>query len=269
MGCGCCITTFRDEVEGEVFSYINRLNKHDRTKKNLIQEIQRDLNKRAETVERYNYPYRHDDVEKTVKIYKNYIFRKFKGDVELLEDKIKPKEKEGEVKNIKKDDNKLKLKGEEKNKKINEIEKNNIVDKEEKKLSNNNEEKREENKESKVNNSKEEKNKEENKDSKINNSKEEKKKEENKDSMANNRNEEKLESILKSDLHPMLEDKIKNYSERDDSKEQKEKSIDNIQQYLPKREDEQNKYESMGNDKRIDNNDNEEEVRNSLRKENE
>ena len=87
--------------------------------------------------------------------------------------------------------------------------------------------------------------------------------------MANNRNEEKLESILKSDLHPMLEDKIKNYSERDDSKEQKEKSIDNIQQYLPKREDEQNKYESMGNDKRIDNNDNEEKVRNSLRKENE
>ena len=67
----------------------------------------------------------------------------------------------------------------------------------------------------------------------------------------------------------MLEDKIKNYSERDDSKEQKEKSIDNIQQYLPKREDEQNKYESMGNDKRIDNNDNEEKVRNSLRKENE
>ena len=235
MGCGCCIPTFRDEVEGEVFSYIKRLKKHDETKNKLIQEIQKDLIKRAETVEKYKYPYRHDDVEKTVKIYKNYIYKKFKGNVELLEDKIKTKENEEKVKNIKKDDNKLKLKEEEKNKNKNVFDENKIVDKdkEEKKESNNNEEK---------------------------------KKEENKDSMANNRNEEKLESVLKSDLHPMLDNKIKNYSEKDDSKEQKEKSIDNIQQYLPKREDEEHKSENKGDDKKSDNND-KEEVKNSLKKE--
>ena len=64
----------------------------------------------------------------------------------------------------------------------------------------------------------------------------------------------------------MLENKIKNYSEKDDSKEQKEKSIDNIQQYLPKREDEEHKSLNKGDDKKSDNND-KEEVKNSLKKE--
>ena len=35
MGCGCCVTTFRDEVEGEVFSYIKRLKKGNEEKNNL------------------------------------------------------------------------------------------------------------------------------------------------------------------------------------------------------------------------------------------
>ena len=113
MGCGCCVTTFRDEVEGEVFSYIKRLKKGNEEKNNLIQEIQKDLLKRCEIIEKYNYPYRYDDVEKTVKIYKNYIYRKFKGHVELLEDKIKSKdkqEKQTKQEIIKTDENKLTLK---------------------------------------------------------------------------------------------------------------------------------------------------------------
>ena len=35
----------------------------------------------------------------------------------------------------------------------------------------------------------------------------------------------------------MLEDKIKNYSERDESKEIKEKSINNIKDFIPKDKD--------------------------------
>ena len=107
MGCGCCIVTFRDEVEDEILSYINLIKSHERNKKNLIYEIKKDLSKRAAVVEKYNYPYRKEDVKKTVNIYKNYIYQKFKGNVELLEDKIKSKE----IKNkIKEDDKKITLK---------------------------------------------------------------------------------------------------------------------------------------------------------------
>ena len=105
MGCGCCIVTFRDEVEDEILSYINLIKSHERNKKNLIYEIKKDLSKRAAVVEKYNYPYRKEDVKKTVNIYKNYIYQKFKGNVELLEDKIKSKEKkEKEIKNKIKED---------------------------------------------------------------------------------------------------------------------------------------------------------------------
>ena len=209
MGCGCGTTTFRDEVEREVFSYIKRLKKANNTKNILIHEIQKDLIKRSEIIEKYNYPYRYDDVEKTVKIYKNYIYRKFDGRVELLEDKIKAKENQENQKNIKTDDNKLILKDKDKEKnKIEEIKDlKNIVN----------------------SNTDNQKQKQNNIDDKIDN--------ENKKSMANNKNDEKPESILKSDLKPMLEDKIKNYSEHDESKEIKEKSIDNIKDFLPTKND--------------------------------
>ena len=98
MGCGCCITSFRDEVEDEILSYIKLIKSHERNKKSLIFEIQKDLSKRAAVVDKYNYPYRKEDVKKTVNIYKNYIYKKFRGKVELLEDKIKYKEKEKEKK---------------------------------------------------------------------------------------------------------------------------------------------------------------------------
>ena len=107
MGCGCCILSFRDEVEGEILSYINRIKNHERNKKTLIFEIQKDLSKRAAVVEKYNYPYRKEDVKKTVNIYKNYIYHKFKGNVELLEDKIKSKEIKSKIKD---DDKKITLK---------------------------------------------------------------------------------------------------------------------------------------------------------------
>ena len=46
----------------------------------------------------------------------------------------------------------------------------------------------------------------------------------------------------------MLETKIKNNSEKDDSNELKEKSIDNIRNFLPKKEEEQNKIEGLQKD---------------------
>ena len=235
MGCGCCITTFRDEVESEVFPYIKRLKKKDKAKNDLIHEIQKDLIKRAETIEKYNYPYRRDDVDNTVKIYKNYIYRKFKGNIEFLEEKIKQKEDSKKEKDIKKDEDKLKLKddNEKDNKKGNE---------------DNKKESKEENKQ---------------KQSNI----ESKKENENKGSMVNNKNEEKVESILKSDLHPILEDKIKNYSERDESKDQKEKSIDNIKDYLPNEEKDQDRPQTKNNNKKEKGNNNEEDIINNKSKE--
>lgn len=217
MGCGCCVPTFRDEVEDEIFAYVKRLKKHDRTKNLLIHEIQKDLVKRAETLEKYNYPYRNDDVEKTVKLYKKYIYKKLDGHVELIEDKIKKKEKPEKEKNIKKDVQKLKLKEKEESKNEIEKKKDEINEKKEKNI---------------INNIKEKEN-------------------ENKGSMANNKNEENLESILKSELHPILEDKIKNYSEKDESKGKKEKSIDNIQDYLPKKEIEQKKSDIINKEKKV------------------
>ena len=217
MGCGCCVPTFRDEVEDEIFAYVKRLKKHDRTKNLLIHEIQKDLVKRAETLEKYNYPYRNDDVEKTVKLYKKYIYKKLDGHVELIEDKIKKKEKPEKEKNIKKDVQKLKLKEKEESKNEMKKKKDEINEKKEKNI---------------INNIKEKEN-------------------ENKGSMANNKNEENLESILKSELHPILEDKIKNYSEKDESKGKKEKSIDNIQDYLPKKEIEQKKSDIINKDKKV------------------
>ena len=200
MGCGCCIVTFRDEVEDEILSYINLIKSHERNKKNLIYEIKKDLSKRAAVVEKYNYPYRKEDVKKTVNIYKNYIYQKFKGNVELLEDKIKSKEKkEKEIKNkIKEDDKKITLKDK--------INYNTIEFEKDKKLDENK-------KEHKINN---------NDNIKIN------------EKESNN-----IDNAIKSDLQPMLEDKIKNNSEQDESVNQK-KSFDNIKNNpLPKEENSQ------------------------------
>ena len=224
MGCGCCITTFRDEVEDEILSYIKLIKSHERNKKSLIFEIQKDLSKRAAVVDKYNYPYRKEDVKKTVNIYKNYIYKKFRGKVELLEDKIKYKEKEKIEKEEKeekenkmqKDDKKIIINNKtkalntiefEQNKKLNEIKKN------EKKLEKN------------IDKENDEENKE-----KIVNSKNEKE--------SNN-----IDNAIKSDLQPMLEDKIKNKSEQDESENQKQ-SFDNIKKkFLPKEENNQIKLE--------------------------
>ena len=130
MGCGCCITTFKDEVEDQIFSYIKRIKKHERTKNVIINEIQKDLTQRAETIEKYNYPYRREDVDKTVNIYKNYIYKRFNGNVELIEDKKEPKKNKEDENKIKNNDKKLILnsqnnivleKDPDKNKKSNEI----------------------------------------------------------------------------------------------------------------------------------------------------
>ena len=213
MGCGCCITTFRDEVEDEILSYIKLIKSHERNKKSLIFEIQKDLSKRAAVVEKYNYPYRKEDVKKTVNIYKNYIYKKFRGKVELLEDKIKYKEKENKMqKDDKKiiENNKTKALNTiefEQNKKLNEIKK------------------KEEKFEKNIDNENDKENKE-----KIVNSK-------------NGKESNNIDNAIKSDLQPMLEDKIKNKSEQDESENQKQ-SFDNIKRkFLPKEENNQNKLE--------------------------
>jgi hypothetical protein len=211
MGCGCCIVTFRDEVEDEILSYINLIKSHERNKKNLIYEIKKDLSKRAAVVEKYNYPYRKEDVKKTVNIYKNYIYQKFKGNVELLEDKIKSKEKkEKEIKNkIKEDDKKITLKDK--------INYNTIEFEKDKKLDENK-------KEQKINN---------NDNKKINDNIE------NIVSSKKEKESKNIDNALKSDLQPMLEDKIRNNSEQDESENQK-KSFDNIKNNpLPKEENSQ------------------------------
>lgn len=211
MGCGCCIVTFRDEVEDEILSYINLIKSHERNNKNLIYEIKKDLSKRAAVVEKYNYPYRKEDVKKTVNIYKNYIYQKFKGNVELLEDKIKSKEKkEKEIKNkIKEDDKKITLKDK--------INYNTIEFEKDKKLDENK-------KEQKINN---------NDNKKINDNIE------NIVSSKKEKESKNIDNAIKSDLQPMLEDKIKNNSEQDESENQK-KSFDNIKNNpLPKEENSQ------------------------------
>ena len=242
MGCGCCIVTFRDEVEDEILSYINLIKSHERNNKNLIYEIKKDLSKRAAVVEKYNYPYRKEDVKKTVNIYKNYIYQKFKGNVELLEDKIKSKEKkEKEIKNkIKEDDKKITLKD-----KINyntiEFEKDNKLDenKKEQKINNNDNKKINDNIENIVSSKKEKESK-------------------------------NIDNAIKSDLQPMLEDKIKNNSEQDESENQK-KSFDNIKNNpLPKEENSQVKLKDKinNNNKNLRYGENEEEKEKAIEENN-
>ena len=96
MGCGCCEVTYLEEVEEQIITYINKINETDKRKNTLIKDIREDLLRRASTMEKYYYPYRKDDVDLTVNFYKNYIFRKFKGNLQLIEDKIKSNQDEKE-----------------------------------------------------------------------------------------------------------------------------------------------------------------------------
>ena len=76
---GCCGVTYEDEVEQKITEYIKTLKNPDNKKKRILQEIKNDLTRRANTVDRYYYPYRTEDVDKTVNFYKNYIAMRLKG----------------------------------------------------------------------------------------------------------------------------------------------------------------------------------------------
>ena len=82
---GCCGVTYEDEVEQKITEYIKTLKNPDNTKKRILQEIKNDLTRRANTVDRYYYPYRTEDVDKTVNFYKNYIAMRLKGFIEFYE----------------------------------------------------------------------------------------------------------------------------------------------------------------------------------------
>ena len=110
---GCCGVTYEEEVENEIVNYLKTLKNTDNAKKRLLKEIKDDLSRRALTVDKYYYPYRIEDVEKTVNFYKNYISIRLKGFVEFYEIKKKDtkpeekeKEKEEQDKNTEKNENK-------------------------------------------------------------------------------------------------------------------------------------------------------------------
>ena len=78
MGC-CCGVTYEEEVETEINNYLKTINQPDDKKRQLLKEIKEDLSRRASTVNKYYYPYRIEDVEKTVNYYKSFIKMRFKG----------------------------------------------------------------------------------------------------------------------------------------------------------------------------------------------
>ena len=96
---GCCGVTYEDEVEVKITDYIRTLKNPENTKKRILQEIREDLKRRANTVNRYYYPYRNEDVDETVNFYKTFISMKLKGfiefyDIKKVEEKIEPIKKE-------------------------------------------------------------------------------------------------------------------------------------------------------------------------------
>ena len=106
---GCCGVTYEDEVEQKITEYIKTLKNPDNTKKRILQEIKNDLTRRANTVDRYYYPYRTEDVDKTVNFYKNYIAMRLKGFIEFyevknMETKIDVAKKEEQAKKKDKDE---------------------------------------------------------------------------------------------------------------------------------------------------------------------
>ena len=102
---GCCTVTYEEEVENEIENYLKNVNCPDETKKRLLKDIKDDLIRRASTVNRYYYPYRIEDVQKTVNFYKNFITIKLKGFVEFYDSK-----KNEENKDKKKENEKNKMK---------------------------------------------------------------------------------------------------------------------------------------------------------------
>ena len=87
MGCSCFEMTFEDEVEEQVLLYISSLKRSEVTKLRLIKHIKADLSKRALTLDKYHYPYRKDDIEKTVSQYKELVNKKLNGNGHFLEEK--------------------------------------------------------------------------------------------------------------------------------------------------------------------------------------
>ena len=137
---GCCGVTYEDEVEQKITEYIKTLKNPDNTKKRILQEIKNDLTRRANTVDRYYYPYRTEDVDKTVNFYKNYIAMRLKGSIEFyevknMETKIDVAKKEEQAKKKDKDES-----DDESQKEKNENNNNDIIinKKEPTKLNNNN-----------------------------------------------------------------------------------------------------------------------------------
>ena len=110
---GCCGVTYEEEVETEICKYLKSLNQPDAKKRQLLKEIKDDLTRRATTVNKYYYPYRIEDVEKTVNYYKSYIKIQLKGFFEfynvkktntIIKDKEEINKKEQEKNNIKKNE---------------------------------------------------------------------------------------------------------------------------------------------------------------------
>ena len=137
---GCCGVTYEDEVEQKITEYIKTLKNPDNKKKRILQEIKNDLTRRANTVDRYYYPYRTEDVDKTVNFYKNYIAMRLKGPTEFyevknMETKIDVAKKEEQAKKKDKDES-----DDESQKEKNENNNNDIIinKKEPTKLNNNN-----------------------------------------------------------------------------------------------------------------------------------
>ena len=92
---GCCGVNYEEEIEKDIYDYIQTLNISDETKRKLFSEIKDDLKKRASTDKSYN-PSKFTEVEKTVNYYKNYISIKLKGEIgqqELKEKEINLKAK--------------------------------------------------------------------------------------------------------------------------------------------------------------------------------
>ena len=138
---GCCGVTYEDEVEEKITEYMKSLKNPDNTKKRILQEIKNDLIRRANTVDRYYYPYRMEDVDKTVNFYKNYISMRLKGFIEFYEvrnvsPKIEVAKKEEQIK--KKDENKDKDESDDESQKENENNNEIVISKKEPTKLNNN-----------------------------------------------------------------------------------------------------------------------------------
>ena len=102
---GCCGAAYEEDVEKQIFKYINTLNQPDSIKRQLTKEIKDDL-KKTYLNDQNNNLSKKENVEKTVKFYKSYIDLRIKNIDELhkIEEKeFKKENKESENKNIQKE----------------------------------------------------------------------------------------------------------------------------------------------------------------------